>query len=525
MNDFLKKRSVQFGFALVLVAAFAVGYRLIKFSAGRTPPPNVIAEIDGRPITSLQYKTAMRQRIVRIMARTGVVRGADRHDARVSVFKALMNDRILEAAAENEHVKVKVTSAEAMERVGQLKDRFYKTAGRENPGQFNLFMQNLGFNSEVELAEYVKYEIYELKIAEKLYPDELIAKEVTEEDIVDAIPFLKMKQIFFSVNTEAGDRDVDVNAARSQIREKAQKVYRELLAGRDFGGLARQYSSEVYSEVGGDIGWVSKSAVVPKFWKVASSLRPGEISAPFETEYGIHILMLEQRLTPNDELYRKQRDFVAAYVIIKKRQAKFASWFYKFRLGLEEHKKIKIYDPYLLGVRHELLGEFEKALEQYRLASKKEPNDPYIIISIGGALARKAKYTEALKEFQRAIEVSPLDPSLYYRLGEIYMSLGEHQKALLEFSKASDMSKLDGEMHMRLESLYMQLGLLRDADRERQRYLMAQELRRGKGFTIETPSEVPSAKPNAVRTNDFPEMDRLLNEQAPMPGAGAAPGR
>lgn len=63
--------------------------------------------------------------------------------------------------------------------------------------------------------------------------------------------------------------------------------------GADFGDLARANSTDAVSAAdGGDLGWVSPGDLVPQFEQVMNSLNPGEISEPFRTRYGWHIVQV-----------------------------------------------------------------------------------------------------------------------------------------------------------------------------------------------------------------------------------------
>ena len=92
--------------------------------------------------------------------------------------------------------------------------------------------------------------------------------------------------------------------------EKVQDVVRRLKQlkirienGEDFGELARAHSQDTVSAAnGGDLGWVSPGDVVPEFEEVMKSLKVGEVSEPFETQYGWHIVqVLERRKHDNTE--------------------------------------------------------------------------------------------------------------------------------------------------------------------------------------------------------------------------------
>jgi parvulin-like peptidyl-prolyl isomerase len=80
-----------------------------------------------------------------------------------------------------------------------------------------------------------------------------------------------------------------------QAKEKIEKIYQLLQAGKDFGRLAEQYSDDFYRVKGGDLGWVHRGRLEPEFEKVAFSLAVGQFSAPFRTPYGYNLMKVEGR--------------------------------------------------------------------------------------------------------------------------------------------------------------------------------------------------------------------------------------
>jgi peptidyl-prolyl cis-trans isomerase D len=76
---------------------------------------------------------------------------------------------------------------------------------------------------------------------------------------------------------------------------KAQQVLAEIKTGRDFGELARKYSADPGSSAqGGDLGWAEQSAYVGAFAAALFKLQPGQISDPVKTEFGYHIIKLDE---------------------------------------------------------------------------------------------------------------------------------------------------------------------------------------------------------------------------------------
>lgn len=79
-------------------------------------------------------------------------------------------------------------------------------------------------------------------------------------------------------------------------RAEAEVVLKNLEEGEDFATLAEQLSKDPGSaELGGDLGWFARGQMVPEFEEVAFSLEPGEFSAVVETQFGFHIILVEER--------------------------------------------------------------------------------------------------------------------------------------------------------------------------------------------------------------------------------------
>jgi peptidyl-prolyl cis-trans isomerase D len=81
-----------------------------------------------------------------------------------------------------------------------------------------------------------------------------------------------------------------------KLKAKAEELLKELKNGANFADLAKKNSEDTGSaEKGGELGWIVRGQTVPNFEKTAFSLKPGELSGVVETEYGYHILQLEDK--------------------------------------------------------------------------------------------------------------------------------------------------------------------------------------------------------------------------------------
>jgi peptidyl-prolyl cis-trans isomerase SurA len=78
------------------------------------------------------------------------------------------------------------------------------------------------------------------------------------------------------------------------VEQKLSRWRDQILSGKEqFAAFAKTYSQDAGSAVnGGDLGWTEASVFVPEFAAVVASLKQGEISQPFHTQYGWHIVQL-----------------------------------------------------------------------------------------------------------------------------------------------------------------------------------------------------------------------------------------
>lgn len=89
------------------------------------------------------------------------------------------------------------------------------------------------------------------------------------------------------------------DSAMAQARAKAQDILQQLDDGEDFATLARRYSDDTATrQRGGELGWFRRGRFVPRFERVAFSLRPGQHSGIVETSFGLHIIKVERARGP-----------------------------------------------------------------------------------------------------------------------------------------------------------------------------------------------------------------------------------
>ena len=89
-----------------------------------------------------------------------------------------------------------------------------------------------------------------------------------------------------------------------KLKAKAEDILKQLQHGADFAELAKKNSEDPGSaEKGGELGWIVRGQTVPNFEKAAFSLKPGDLSGVIETEYGFHIIQVEDKQAAHTQTF------------------------------------------------------------------------------------------------------------------------------------------------------------------------------------------------------------------------------
>ena len=92
------------------------------------------------------------------------------------------------------------------------------------------------------------------------------------------------------VKAKEGLTDDDARERLSRLRER-------IVGGADFAELAKVHSDDPSATKGGELGWLSPGDTVPEFERAMNQLRDNEISAPIQSQFGWHLLQVEERRT------------------------------------------------------------------------------------------------------------------------------------------------------------------------------------------------------------------------------------
>ncbi len=97
--------------------------------------------------------------------------------------------------------------------------------------------------------------------------------------------------------------------SEEETQRLAEKLYERIQAGESFGDLAKKYSEDPGSKLnGGDLNWVDPESLVPEFREVMNNAPQGQVTKPFRSPFGWHVLeVLGRRATDSSDKFREQQ--------------------------------------------------------------------------------------------------------------------------------------------------------------------------------------------------------------------------
>ncbi len=148
------------------------------------------------------------------------------------------------------------------------------------------------------------------------------------------------RDLFFDTNVKDAVKDADakafydeqvkqikpeeeVSARHILVKEKAKadEIAAKLKSGGDFVALAKEFSTDPGSkDNGGDLGFFGKGQMVPVFEETAFKLTKGEVSAPVESQFGWHIIKLDDKRTKAPPAYEAVKDRIITSLVGQKAQ-------------------------------------------------------------------------------------------------------------------------------------------------------------------------------------------------------------
>jgi peptidyl-prolyl cis-trans isomerase C len=154
----------------------------------------------------------------------------------------------------------------------------------------------------------------------RLLMDSLLASEGKAATTDEA-----MKKVYEDASKQiSGEQEVHARHILVETEDEAKAVKAELDKGADFAELAKKKSKDPGASDGGDLGFFTKDQMVPEFSAVAFALEPGKISDPVKTQFGWHIIKVEEKRNRKAPEFDQVKSQIETYVT-RKAQADYVA--------------------------------------------------------------------------------------------------------------------------------------------------------------------------------------------------------
>ena len=192
-----------------------------------------------------------------------------------------------------------------------------------------------------QLQEMLKREGRTLESYKNHIRDQILVSKITQFEIGNRVKVSKKSIIkYYKKNQKEfweegkvrarhilfiSERGSSENQRRAKLRQ-AKKVLSEIRKGSDFSKLAIKYSEDVSASSGGDVGFVKRGKMVREFEEAVFSLKPGQISDIVETEYGYHIIKVDEVLPGKTLTLKDVKNRIHKILSMQKQKQVYDDW-------------------------------------------------------------------------------------------------------------------------------------------------------------------------------------------------------
>ncbi len=227
----------------------------------------------------------------------------------VATVEQLIADKIV--ASEAKKQKVTITDDELNKEVDKLKESY---------GGEEVFNQVLESNNTT--LDVLKEDLSNYLTLRKLLESQI---EITDEEL----------KAYFEENKDSLGEAEQVKASHILVEDEAlaTEIKQKLADGADFAELAKEYSTDEGSkENGGELGFFARGTMVTEFEDAAFTLPINQISDPVKSDYGYHIIKVEEKKEAKVANYEDSKASIKETLIEQKMDSEYSIW-------LEEKKK------------------------------------------------------------------------------------------------------------------------------------------------------------------------------------------
>jgi len=277
----------------------------------------IVAIVDGEPVTLYELHEFKEQRAGRDVVPLAGEAGGNSDEG---VFDTLIIEKLVdkEAAAQG----LRARDSDIDDYIGRIRE------------QNNLTEEQM---RQAVATQGITWEFYRQQIATDIERAMLVNREigsrvnVTPEDVERyyekhladyTVPEeVRVRHIFLLLPALATEEEAE------GVQKQMEEIYQRVLAGEDFASLADTYSQGPGAGEGGDLGYFKKGTMAQEIEEVAFALNPGEVSKPFRTDAGLHLIKVEERHAAGHRPLEEVGDEIKNKLYEEALQKRYKRWF------------------------------------------------------------------------------------------------------------------------------------------------------------------------------------------------------
>ena len=149
------------------------------------------------------------------------------------------------------------------------------------------------------------------------YHDKVLMESLLGKAAKDGATDQAMKKVYDEAAAKQKPEDeIHARQILVETEDEAKAALKRVKGGEDFAKVADEVSKDPGSK-GGDLGWFTKDRMVPEFGEAAFKLTPGQISDPVKSQFGWHVIQLQEKRQKQFPAFEEVKAQVAQYVAQK----------------------------------------------------------------------------------------------------------------------------------------------------------------------------------------------------------------
>jgi peptidyl-prolyl cis-trans isomerase SurA len=268
----------------------------LLFSASpRQLVDQIVAIINEDVITMSELEESSRNAITRQLT------DAQKKEAQKQVLEALIKERLISQQIDAANISVSASDV----------DRAIEDITRQNnisrdDLQKAVLARNMTwekYRSDLE-QQIVRLKLVDLKVRSRVSIPDAEIRAVYDEEVSreSAEKLITLRHLFFRWGESPDPSE------RGRVLKMAQAGQKRLLLGEDFAKVAKEMSQGPSANSGGGLGDLDASSLLPELARAVRKLKVMEISAPIETQNGVHVIQIQKRQAKAPPPFEQRRN-------------------------------------------------------------------------------------------------------------------------------------------------------------------------------------------------------------------------